>query len=116
MATKDRRHYLLCMSSKLFIVYRRAGGKLTVADIKNETLTIEEKTMVGGTGGVVPDAAASPQDDDDGAMSDEEKQAILEEENVTQVRRRHSQLPHFVSMRHCYICQKYVVAACLSGC
>ena len=59
--------------------YCRAGGQLTVADIKLETLTIDDKAPV------LDVVAPKREDDDDGAMSDEEKQAILEDENITQV-------------------------------
>ena len=59
--------------------YCRAVGQLTVADIKLETLTIDDKAPVLNV------VAPKREDDDDGAMSDEEKQAILEDENITQV-------------------------------
>ena len=57
----------------------RAGGHLTVADIKVETLTIDDKAPV------LDVVAPKREEDDDGAVSDEEKQAILEDENITQV-------------------------------
>ena len=65
----------------------RAGGQLTVADIKLETLTIDDKAPI------LDVVAPKREDDDDGAMSDEEKQAILEDENITQV---------------CFTCQHYL--------
>ena len=52
---------------------------MTVADIKLETLTIDDKAPV------LDVVAPKREDDDDGAVSDEEKQAILEDENITQV-------------------------------
>ena len=59
--------------------HHRAGGQLTVADIKLETLTIDDKAPV------LDVVAPKREEDDDGAVSDEEKQAILEGENITQV-------------------------------
>ena len=71
--------YTLVKKTFKYNIPYRAGGKLTVGDIKLETLTIDDKTAVAE--GIVPKV----EEDDDGAASDEEKQAILEDENITQV-------------------------------
>ncbi len=63
----------------------RPGGKLTAADIKMETLTMDETPTQSSSdvknveNDVKPEAKV---EDDDGADSDDEKQAILEDENI----------------------------------
>ena len=63
----------------------RPGGKLTAADIKMETLTMDETPTQSSPdvknveNDVKPEAKSV---EDDAADSDDEKQAILEEENI----------------------------------
>ena len=64
--------------------HRSGGGKLTVADIKLETLTMDDNRATGSENDVIAEHPA-PEVEDDGAISDEEKQQILEDENITQV-------------------------------
>ena len=56
---------------------KHPGHRLTVDDIKIETLTIDEGKVTGSEVKTMDSAAAN-----DGHDSDEEKQAVLEEENI----------------------------------